>query len=111
MKSYFDKQKQLLEKDALLFAKKYPEHARHLNLESLDDRYPNIERLLEGVAYLTAQIKQSIDKNTNSITETFLETLYPDCLKPWPSKVIGQFSYDEHNPQNKEELLTTESSL
>lgn len=101
MKSYFDAQMQLLQDDVKQFALKYPEHARHLNLDSLDDRDPNVERLLEGFAYLTGRIQQSIDHDTSMMTETLLETVSPSALLATPSKAIAQCLYKSNDNEKQ----------
>lgn len=91
MRNYFDAEMRLLHETAQHFAKSYPEQAAQLNLESLRDRDPNVERLLEGVAFLTAQIKQRIDDDLPDISASLLSQLWPQVLRPFPSVTIMQF--------------------
>lgn len=91
MRTYFEAEMRLLQEQAQEFAKAYPEIARSLNLQSLSDRDPYIERLLEGVAFLTAQIQQRIDDDFPDICETLLWQLWPQMLQPFPSATIIEF--------------------
>ncbi|KPJ67160.1 MAG: hypothetical protein AMJ43_05770 [Coxiella sp. DG_40] len=92
MREYFEAEMRLLREAAQEFAEKYPEQAGMLNLRALQDRDPYIERLLEGVAFLTAQIKQKIDDDIPEISESLLLQLWPHLLRPFPSMTIVQFN-------------------
>lgn len=100
MKSYFDSQMRILQEDATLFAKQYPEHARQLNIESLHDKDPNVERLLEGFAYLTGRIEQQLDNGFMGLSEAVLESISPNALRSTPSKAIAQFKVSEALSEN-----------
>jgi type VI secretion system protein ImpG len=92
MREYFEAEMRLLREAGKEFAKTYPEQARMLNLEALRDRDPYIERLLEGMAFLTAQIRQKIDDDIPEISETLLLQLWPHLLRPFPSATIMEFN-------------------
>jgi len=92
MREYFAAEMRLLREAAEEFAENYPEQARMLNLHALHDRDPYIERLLEGVAFLTAQIRQKIDDDIPEISETLLLQLWPHLLRPFPSATIIEFN-------------------
>ncbi len=91
MREYYEAELRLLHESAQEFAKAYPEQAGMLNLNELKDRDPYIERLLEGMAYLTAQIRQHIDDDIPEISENLLYQLWPHFLRPYPSSTIIQF--------------------
>lgn len=93
MRDYFEAEMRLLYESAQVFADKYPEQAGMLNLSEVKDRDPYIERLLEGMAYLTAQIRQHIDDDIPEISETFLNQLWPRFMRAYPSSSIVQFSH------------------
>jgi len=88
---YFNQQMRSLNDQAQSFAEQYPEHAQMLNLKELRDKDPYVERLLEGVAFLTAQIHERIDADVPEISETFLQQLWPSMLRPVPSLVMMQY--------------------
>ena len=91
MHEYFEAEMRLLREAAQEFAAKYPEQARMLNLSAINDRDPYIERLLEGFAFLTAQIRHKIDDDIPEICASLLWQLWPHLLRPFPSATIVQF--------------------
>jgi type VI secretion system protein ImpG len=92
MKSYFDAEMRLLNEAALEFARSYPEQASMLNLTEVRDRDPYIERLLEGMAYLTAHIRSRIDDDVPEISQTLIRQMWPQFIRPFPSSTIIEFS-------------------
>lgn len=80
-----------LHNDAQAFAELYPEQAKQLNLTAMQDKDPYVERLLEGVAFLTGQVKQHIEADLPEISATFIEQFWPQMDKVFPSCVIMQF--------------------
>ena len=74
------------------FATAHPKIAGRLRLtgEKVDD--PHVERLLEGVAFLTARAQQRLDDELPEITDALLGVLYPHYLAPVPSAAIVQFT-------------------
>ncbi|MHB1400685.1 MAG: type VI secretion system baseplate subunit TssF [Trichloromonadaceae bacterium] len=93
MSDYFDAEMRLLQEVAQEFARAYPEKAGMLNLQEVKDRDPYVERLLEGMAFLTAQVKQRIDDDVPEISEALLSHLWPHFLRPLPSLSIVQFAH------------------
>lgn len=92
MQQYFDAQMRLLTQAGKQFAQHYPEHASMLNIDALKDRDPHIERLLEGVAYLTAYTQKRLDESLPEVSEQVLRQLCPILLSYYPSTCILQFS-------------------
>ncbi len=92
MGDYFDAEMRLLQEAAQEFSRAFPEKAGMLNLEEIKDRDPYVERLLEGMAFLTAQVKQRLDDDVPEISETLLSHLWPHFLRPFPSLTIAQFA-------------------
>ncbi len=92
MGDYFDAEMRLLQETAQEFARAFPEKAGMLNLGELKDRDPYVERLLEGMAFLTAQVKERIDDDVPEISETLLANLWPHFLRPLPALTIAQFT-------------------
>jgi type VI secretion system protein ImpG len=92
IRQYFDAEMRLLHEAAQIFAEAYPEQAGLLNLNTLRDRDPSIERLLEGFAYLTAQIRQRIDDDVPEVCSQFLRHAWPQLLAPFPAVTIVEFS-------------------
>ncbi len=92
MRAYFEAEMRRLLDSAAEFARNYPEQASHLNINDVNDRDPYIERLLEGSAYLAAVLKKRIDDDIPDISETLLQHLWPDFLKPFASATIMQIT-------------------
>ena len=91
MRDYFESEMRLLNEAAREFAEAYPEQAGLLNLGDISDRDPYIERLLEGMAFLTAQIRRKIDDDIPEISESLLQQLWPTILRPMPSATVMEF--------------------
>ncbi|GAA58920.1 type VI secretion system protein ImpG [Pseudoalteromonas sp. BSi20652] len=92
MQQYFDAQMRLLTQAGKQFAQFYPEHAGMLNIDALKDRDPHIERLLEGVAYLTAHTQKRLDESVPEVSEQVLRQLCPILLSYFPSSTVVQFN-------------------
>ncbi len=93
MQQYYEAELRKLRESALHFAKRHPEQAQMLGLQSLRDRDPYIERLLEGTAYLTAKLQQRIDDDIPELSASLLEQLCPQLLRHIPALTIAEFSY------------------
>ena len=104
MREYYEAELRLLQESAQEFARAYPEQAGMLNLNEVRDRDPYIERLLEGMAYLTAQIRQHIDDDIPEISETLLNQLWPHFLRAYPSATIVNFTPRKGQLQQTQEL-------
>jgi type VI secretion system protein ImpG len=73
------------------FAREFPKIAGRLGLEGLTCADPYVERLLEGVAFLTARVHLKLDAEFPRFTQSLLETVYPHYLAPTPSMTMLQF--------------------
>lgn len=104
MRDYYEAELRLLHDSAVEFARAYPEQAGMLNLSEVKDRDPYIERLLEGMAYLTAQVRQHIDDDIPQISETLLNQLWPHFLRPYPSASIVNFTPRSGQLQQTQQL-------
>lgn len=67
------------------FARANPEIARHLADVGSD---PDVERLLEGVAFLCGRIRQKLDDELPELTASLMSLLWPHYLRPVPSMSI-----------------------
>lgn len=92
MQQYFDAQMRLLTQAGKQFAQHYPEHAGMLNIDALKDRDPHIERLLEGIAYLTAHTQKRLDEAVPEVSEQVLRQLCPILLSYYPSSTVVKFN-------------------
>lgn len=71
------------------FARDYPSLAPMLHEEATD---PDVERLLEGFAFLTATVQEKLDQQLPELSMTLCSIFFPDCVAPIPSSVMMQFS-------------------
>lgn len=67
------------------FARANPEIARFLADRGSD---PDVERLLEGVAFLCGRIRQKLDDELPELTANMMSLLWPHYLRPVPSMTI-----------------------
>ncbi|MGE3852431.1 MAG: type VI secretion system baseplate subunit TssF [Planctomycetota bacterium] len=71
------------------FSLAWPEAAPFLAEPGAD---PDVERMLEGFAFLTARIRQKLDDELPELTHALLEMFWPHYLRPIPSMTIVQFT-------------------
>ncbi|GAB7197914.1 hypothetical protein OS11_41910 [Dickeya oryzae] len=71
------------------FANAHPELTRFLSEQTTD---PDVERLLEGFAFLTGSLRAKIEDEFPELTHGLLGMLWPNYLRPVPSMTIMQFS-------------------
>ena len=74
---------------AVEFADKHPAIAPQLTGPSPD---PDVERILEGVAFLTANIQQKLQDDFPDFAQSLLQMIFPHYLKPLPASTIIQFT-------------------
>ncbi|MFI4956486.1 MAG: type VI secretion system baseplate subunit TssF [Gammaproteobacteria bacterium] len=91
IKKYYDREWQRFQTDVKVFAQTYPEQAGALNLESPFGRDPNIDHLLQGCTYLSAQIHKRIDEETNTLPSQLAMQLWPQMVENVPSMSIASF--------------------
>ncbi|MFV8836130.1 type VI secretion system baseplate subunit TssF [Aquisalimonas sp.] len=98
MKRAFDLEMQRLAESGQAFAHANPEQARMLNLDEVHDRDPYVERLLEGVAYLTAGVRHEIDASLSDFHDQLLACTAPELVEPFPSTTVLQFRARDGEP-------------
>ena len=77
------------------FAKQYPRIARRLEINGGPSPDPHVERLLEGVAFLTARLQNTLEGELPEITQGLLGFLYPHFTQLVPSLAVAQFQPDD----------------
>ncbi len=85
---YFKQELGNLKEIAQIFSKEQPALAPMLGEPSSD---PDVDRLLEGVAFLTGYIREKIDDEFPEIIHELLRQTWPHYLKPVPSTTLIQF--------------------
>ncbi|WP_119393183.1 type VI secretion system baseplate subunit TssF [Salinibius halmophilus] len=91
MREYFEAEMRALQEAAQEFAEAYPDQAKMLNLNTVRDRDPYVERLLEGMAFLSAQMRQRMDERVPEISQALLDQVCPSLYRPYPSTTIVEF--------------------
>jgi len=88
MNKYFLNELDNLREIAREFSESNPTLAPQLSQASAD---PDVERILEGVAFLTAGIRQKIDDDFPEFSQGLLNQIFPHYLRPIPSATIIEF--------------------
>ncbi len=75
------------------FAEAHPQLTRFLSEQSTD---PDVERLLEGFAFLTGKLREKVEDEFPELTHSLLNMLWPNYLRPVPSATIIRFDPQLH---------------
>nr|WP_282571913.1 type VI secretion system baseplate subunit TssF [Roseomonas acroporae] len=70
------------------FSRRNPDVAGLLSARAMD---PDVERLLEGFAFLTGRLRQRIDEELPELAHGLLNLLWPHYLRPTPALTIVEF--------------------
>lgn len=92
---YYEHELDDLRRTSLRFAAEFPKVARRLQLGEHECADPYVERLLEGVAFLTARIARKVDTAQSEFPETLLNTLAPEYNAPIASRAVLHIHPDE----------------
>ena len=72
------------------YAQRYPKVAAQLQLGGETCNDPHVERLIQGVALLSARVAKRLDDSYPQFTEGLLNLLFPHYLRPFPSCAIAR---------------------
>jgi type VI secretion system protein ImpG len=97
---YYQEELQYLRELGQDFAREHP-HLGPMLAEASSD--PDVERVLQGVAYLTGAIRERLDDDLPQLTQTLLEMTWPHYLRPLPSFSIVEFQHP-----SKAKITTTQ---
>jgi type VI secretion system protein ImpG len=86
---YFHEELSKLKELGAEFAKTYPALAPMLSGPAAD---PDVERLLEGVAFQTALLRQKLDDDFPEIIHDLMQLVMPHYLRPIPAATIIAFT-------------------
>ncbi|MGA2776920.1 MAG: type VI secretion system baseplate subunit TssF [Steroidobacteraceae bacterium] len=73
------------------FAEQHPASAGRLRMSADTVEDPHVSRLLQGVAFLNARIRNKLDDEFPELTNGLLGQLYPHYLAPVPPMAIASF--------------------
>lgn len=94
--AWYQRELEYLRSSGAEFASRYGKIADRLSLSASGAQDPHVERLLQGVAFLNARIRQKLDDSFPELVDSLLGVLYPHLVKPIPSTSIVQLQL---NPQ------------
>ncbi|MWV61583.1 type VI secretion system baseplate subunit TssF [Helicobacter saguini] len=95
---YYKKELDYLHKMRSLFINNFPKLAPFLSYNSND---PDIERLIENFAILTAKLHQELDNNLPLIAESLINIISPNYTNPLPSVCIQDFILKTDSKENE----------
>lgn len=68
-----------------MFSESNPKLVKYLSERSTD---PDVERILEGFAFLTSKLREKLDDELPELTHSVLNLLLPNFLRPFPSSTM-----------------------
>src|SRR3546814_11288694 len=86
---YYEQELGNLRKLGSEFAQNNPALAPLLGSDRASD--PDVERLLEGVAFMTGLIRQRLDDDFPEFIQNIAQLLFPHFLRPMPCMTIMQY--------------------
>ena len=86
--NYFQSELTALRQSGRRFSERNPALAPFLAHAGQD---PDVERLLEGFAFLTARLRQKLDDEIPELTHSLMHLLWPHYMRPIPAFSILQF--------------------
>ncbi|WP_194437803.1 type VI secretion system baseplate subunit TssF [Vibrio fluminensis] len=89
---YFREELAFLKEQGKEFTEIHPQLSRFLHGRTTD---PDVERLLEGFAFLTARLRQKVEDEFPELTHSLINMLWPNYLRPIPSMSIVAFEPDK----------------
>lgn len=91
---YYNEELRHLREMGAEFAQEYPKIAGRLGMEGIEVADPYVERLMEGVAFLTARVQLRVDAEFPRFSQHLLERVFPHYLAPMPSMTVVRFQPD-----------------
>ncbi|MEE9556699.1 MAG: type VI secretion system baseplate subunit TssF, partial [Candidatus Adiutricales bacterium] len=82
---HYQQELQNLKELAVEFSKAHPALAPMLSGQTQD---PDVERLLEGVAFLTGMLREKLEDEFPEIIHGLLDLIFPHYLRPAPSTTM-----------------------
>ena len=86
--TYYQEELAFLREMGREFAAENPKVAHMLETADAD---PDVERILQGVAFLTGRLRQKVDDEIPELFQSLMSLLWPHYLRPVPSTAIVQF--------------------
>lgn len=87
--SLFQDELNYLRESGRLFAARNPKLVKYLSERSTD---PDVERLMEGFAFLTSRVREKIEDEAPEFTRSLITLLWPNFLRPTPPLTMIEFN-------------------
>jgi type VI secretion system protein ImpG len=97
---YFREELSFLKEQGKQFTEIHPQLSRFLHGQVTD---PDVERLLEGFAFLTARLREKVDDEFPELTHSVINMLWPNYLRPIPSMSI--LAFDPENNISQKQVI------
>lgn len=85
---YYEDELAFLRELGAEFARANPAAAPYLAERGAD---PDVERLLEGFAFLTGRLRQKLDDEVPEVVQALVQLVWPHFLRPIPARTLLQF--------------------
>ncbi|MDR2612993.1 MAG: type VI secretion system baseplate subunit TssF [Deltaproteobacteria bacterium] len=86
---YYQEELAALRELAAEFSRDFPALAPMLGSRGDD---PDVERLLEGVAFLSGLVRERLEEGFPDLVQSLLRLLFPEALEPVPSRTVMLFT-------------------
>ena len=90
---YFREELAFLREQGKQFTEIHPQLSRFLHGRNTD---PDVERLLEGFAFLTGRLREKIEDEFPELTHSIINMLWPNYLRPVPSMSVVKFKPEDN---------------
>ncbi|MBN2834405.1 MAG: type VI secretion system baseplate subunit TssF [Candidatus Delongbacteria bacterium] len=104
-KDYYLRELNTLRTEGVEFAKMNPGLSSFLSQEGQD---PDVERLLEGFAFLTGKLRQKFDEELPEVSNSLVQLLWPNYVRPIPSYAIIKFNAPKNSTETAVVLRDTQ---
>jgi Uncharacterized protein conserved in bacteria len=91
---YYNRELAYLREMGAEFAERYPKVAGRLGMRGIEVADPYVERMMEGVAFLTSRVQLKMDAEFPRFSQRLLEMIAPNYLAPTPSMAIAELQPD-----------------
>ncbi len=107
---FYDQELKYLRETAREFGAAYPTLAARLGVNTPGEADPYVERLLEGVAFLSARVQLKLNDEFPKFTQHLLDAVYPHYLNPTPAMAVLAFEPKATDPALNEGVIVPRGS-
>lgn len=90
--AHYNRELSHIRRAAAEFAAEHPRIAGRLRMSADAIEDPNVGRLIESFAFLTARVRQKLDDDFPELVDALIGVLYPHYQRPIPSMTIVQMA-------------------